>query len=176
MPKQDRLELWTERLDLDGYTVVHERHDRPDDPIVLTVVPTAQVALCPHCGRPVESVHVGRNTTPVRDLSHGKLKVQLIIHTRQFHCEHCNRYFTPACPHVAPGTHATVRFVEQAARLIRFSDIANVAAFLEVPEKTLEGWYYDHAQRQTQHPPADLKPITSAGIDELSLKKNTASS
>jgi hypothetical protein len=66
--------------------------------------------------------------------------------------------------------------LEQAAKLIRFSDIANVAEFLGLPEKTLEGWYYDYAERKTQQPPADLKPIKSMGIDELSLKKNTGSS
>jgi hypothetical protein len=66
--------------------------------------------------------------------------------------------------------------LEQAAKLIRFSDIANVAAFLGLPEKTLEGWYYDYVQRQTQQPPADLKPIKSLGIDELSLKKSTDNS
>ena len=53
---------------------------------------------------------------------------------------------------LAPGAHATERFLEQAARLIRFSDIANAAAFLGVPEKTLERWYYDHVERHRQAP------------------------
>jgi hypothetical protein len=100
----------------------------------------------------------------------------LILHTSQFQCDHCGRFFTPACPHVAPGAHATERFLEQAAKLIRFSDIANVAAYLGVPEKTLERWYYDYVERKAQQPPADLKPIKSLGIDELSLKKSTGSS
>ena len=47
------------------------------------------------------------------------------------------------------------------------------AAFLGVPEKTLARWYYDHAQRQRDNPPATAaKPIKSLGIDELSLKKS----
>jgi transposase len=96
----------------------------------------------------------------------------LIIHTSQFECDHCGHFFTPGCAHVAPGAHATERFLEQAAKLIRFSDIANVAAFLGVPEKTLERWYYDYVERKAQQPPADLKPIKSLGIDELSLKKH----
>ena len=85
---------------------------------------------------------------------------------------HFDRYFTPPCPHVAPGAHATERFLEQAARLIRFSDIANAAAFLGVPEKTLERWYYDYVERQRQAPAAALQPITQLGIDELALKKS----
>jgi len=52
----------------------------------------------------------------------------------------------------------------------------NAAAFLGVPEKTLERWYYDYVERQAQKAPAGLKPIKSLGIDELSLKKSTASS
>jgi hypothetical protein len=66
--------------------------------------------------------------------------------------------------------------LQQAAKLVRFSDIANAAAFLGVPERTLERWYYDYVERQAHAPPADLKPIKSLGIDELSLKKSTASS
>lgn len=176
MEKLSRLDLWTRQLGLDGFKVVHERHDRPSDPVLLTILETAKIALCPHCCRPSESVHLNRDSNPIRDLSHGTQTVELIFHARQFHCEHCDRYFTPPCPHVAPGVHATERFLEQAAKLIRFSDIANVAAFFGLPEKTLEGWYYDYVERKTQQPPADLKPIKSVGVDELSLKKNTGSS
>lgn len=171
--KLTRLELWTRQLGFEGFEVVHERHDRPTDPVRLTLVSTAKIAVCPHCQRSCESEHLSRDSNPIRDLSHGSLAVELIIHARQFHCQHCDRYFTPTCPHVATGIHATERFLEQAAKLIRFSDIANVAAFLGLPEKTLEGWYYDYVQRKTQQPPADLKPIKSLGIDELSLKKST---
>jgi hypothetical protein len=94
----------------------------------------------------------------------------------QLHCQRCDRYFTPPCPHVAPGAHATERFLEQAAKLIRFSDIANVAAFLGVAEKNLERWYYDYVERLAKAPVEGLKPIQSLGIDELSLKKSTGSS
>jgi hypothetical protein len=117
------------------------------------------------------------DSDPIRDLPHGPQAVELILRSCQFHCEPCDRFFTPACPHVAPGAHATERFLAQAARLIRFSDIANAAVFLGVPEKSLERWYYDYAQRQLDKPPAQaLKPIKSLGIDELSLKKSTGSS
>jgi len=66
--------------------------------------------------------------------------------------------------------------LKQAARLIRFSDIANVAEFFGVAENSLSRWYYDYVERQQQAPPANLKPIKSIGIDELSLKKSTGSS
>lgn len=171
------LALWTRQLRLDGFQVVHERRDTPTDPVRLTLLSTADIALCPHCERPTDDVHRRLDSDPIRDLPHGPQAVTLILRSCQFHCEPCDRYFTPACPHLAPGAHATERFLEQAAKLIRFSDIANAASFLGVPEKTLERWYYDYAERKTKVPTATtLQPIKSLGIDELSLKKSTGSS
>jgi len=53
--------------------------------------------------------------------------------------------------------------------LIRFSDLANTAAFFGVPEKTLERWYYDYVERHRQAPPLTARPIQQLGIDELKL-------
>jgi transposase len=176
MSDQPALIWWTKQLRLDGYHVVSERRDTPSDPVRLTLATTVAVGLCPHCHRPTDNVHRRLDSDPIRDLPHGPQAVELIFRTAQFHCEDCDRYFTPTCPHVAPDAHATQRFLHQAAKLIRFSDIANAAAFLGVPERTLQRWYYDFVERQQQTPPANLKPIKSLGIDELSLKKSTASS
>jgi hypothetical protein len=167
--------LWTRHLCLDGYKVVHERYDTPQDPVHLTLLSTATIALCPDCERPTAFVHRRLDSEAIRDLPHGPQSVTLILRSCPFHWEPCGRYFTPACPHVAPGAHAIERFLEQAAKRIRFSDIANAAAFLGVPEKTLERWYYDYAERKTKAPTATtLQPITSLGIDELSLKTTSA--
>jgi transposase len=176
MSEQAGLSWWTKQLRLEGYQVVGERRDTPADPVRLTVSATLAVGLCPGCNRPTDEVHRRLDSDPIRDLPHGPQAVELILRSAQFHCRRCDRYFTPVCPPVAPGAHATERFLEQAARLIRFSDIANAAAFLGVPEKTLERWYYDYVERQAQQSPAGLKPIKSLGIDELSLKKSTGSS
>jgi transposase len=177
MSDQASLNLWTKQVRLEGYKVVSERRDTPADPVRLTLVATSEVALCPHCSRPTDQVHRRSDSDPIRDLPHGPQAVELVIRSVQFRCQHCDRFFTPACPHVAPGGHATERFLEQAARLIRFADVANAAAFLGVPEKTLARWYYDFAQRQLDKPKAEAaRPIKSLGIDELSLKKSTGSS
>ena len=177
MSEQASLNLWDKQLRLEGYKVVSERRDTLSDPVRLTLVATCEVALCPHCSRPCDRVHRRSDSDPVRDLPHGVRQVELIIRSAQFHCEHCDRFFTPACPHVAPGAHATERSLEQAAKLIRFADVANAAAFLGVPEKSLSRWYHDYAQRQLDKAPGEgLKPIRSLGIDELSLKKGTGSS
>jgi len=177
MSEQASLNLWTKQVRLEGYKVVSERRDTPSDPVRLTVAATCEVALCPHCSRPSDSVHRRIDSDPIRALPHGVQQVELVIRSAQFRCEHCECFFTPACPHVARGAHATERFLEQAARLIRFAAVANAAAFLGVPEKTLSRWYYDYVQRQLDKPPSEAaKPIRSLGIDELSRKKSTGSS
>jgi transposase len=177
MSEQASLDLWTKQVRLQGYKVVSERRDTPSDPVRLTLVATSEIALCPRCSRPTDQVHRRSDSDPIHDLPHGPQAVELVLRSCQFRCEHCESFFTPACPHVAPGAHATERFLEQAARLIRFADVANAAAFLGVPEKTLSRWYYDYVQRQLDRPPGEVaRPIKSLGIDELSLKKSTGSS
>src|SRR5215207_435631 len=176
MNEQDRLAFWTKALNLPGFRVVHERRDTPSDPVCFTVVPTQEVAVCPGCGHACDTVHRRHDTHPLKDLPLGPQAVDLIVRTPQFRCLRCETFFTPGYPALAPGAHATERFLEQAARLIRFSDVANVAAFFAVPENTLARWYYDYVERQQQQPRGQLKPITSIGIDELSLKKSSGSS
>lgn len=176
MSEPVNLTFWTRQLRLDGLKVVHERRDTPSDPVRLTVVPTSGIGLCPHCNRVTDSVHRRLDSNPIRDLPQGPQAVELIFRATQFHCEPCDRYFTPPCPHIAPDAHATERFLEMAAKLIRISDIANAAAFLGVPQKNLERWYYDYVERLAKTPPQGLQPIKSLGIDELSLKKSTGSS
>jgi transposase len=111
----------------------------------------------------------------VRDLPVGPQAIELVIRTYQYSCPSCNHFFTPGSTVFAPGAHATERFLGQAARLIRFSDIANAAAFFGVPEKTLERWYYDYVERQRQTPPTVPRPIKQIGIDELQLTRGSGS-
>jgi transposase len=176
MSEQDRLAFWTNALNLPGFQVVHERRNTPADPLLLTVVPNLPLGLCPNCRRATDHVHRIHESASVKDLPVGPQPVELLVRTYQFHCPHCSAYFTPRHDAIAPSAHATERFLAHAAKLIRFSDIANASSFLDVPEKSLERWYYDYVERQAQKPSADLKPIKSLGIDELSLKKSTGSS
>lgn len=170
MSEQDHLEFWTRALNLPDFQVVHVRRDTSSDPVTLTVVPSMPLGLCSGCCRATDCVHRTLDSRPIKDLSVGPQAVELIVRTYQFHCERCDRYFTPRYPAIADSAHATERFLEQAAKLIRFSDIANAAGFLGVPEKNLERWYYDYIERQNKSP-ANFKPIKILGIDELSLKK-----
>ena len=175
MCEHDRLAFWTKLLHLDGFQVVHEGNNHPDF-LCLTVAPALPLGLCLQCRRATDHIHRTLDSAPVKDLSWGAQAVTLIVRTYQFQCPHCAAYFTPPAAARAPAAHATERFLDHAAKLIRFSDVQNAAAFLGVPEKTLDRWYYDYIQRQTQVPQPGRQPIRSLGSDELSLKKNIASS
>jgi transposase len=169
MNEKEQLQFWTQLLHLDGFQVVHVRQDTPADPIRLTLLPNLPLGVCPSCHRSCDTIHRRSESNPVRDLPFGPQAIDLIIRTYQYRCPHCVRFFTPSSTVFVPGVHATERFLEQAARLIRFSDLANAARFFGVPEKTLERWYYDYVERQRQTPPTAPRPIKQLGIDELKL-------
>jgi transposase len=173
MNQQEQLQFWTQLLHLDGFQVVHLHQGTPTDPIRLTLLPTVPLGVCPQCHHCCDAIQRRSESRPVRDLPFGPQAIELVIRTYQYWCSDCHHFFTPASPVFAPGAHATERFLEQAARLIRFSDIANAAAFFGVPEKTLERWYYDYVERQRQTPPTALKPIKQIGIDELKLTRGS---
>jgi transposase len=176
MSTNQRLASWTIALNLPGFRVVHEHRETPKDPVRFTLVPTEEVGVCPHCHHASDTVHRRHHSKPIKDLPLSDQAVELIVSTPQYECERCKRFFTPPYPGIAPGAHATERFLTHVARLLDFSDIANVAALYGVPERTLARWYYDHIERQQQQPSTSLKPIESIGIDELSQKKSTESS
>jgi transposase len=177
MSEYHRLAFWTNALNLPGFRVVHERRDTPSDPARFTLVPVENVAVCPQCGHACDTIHRRHESAPIKDLPLGEQNVELIVHTPQYECDRCQNYFTPTYPAIAGGAHATQRFLAHVARLIGFSDIANVAALYQLSESTLTRWYYDYIERQQLQPaPIAGKPIKCLGIDELSQKKGTASS
>src|SRR3954451_19936568 len=103
MSENDLLTFWTQFLRLNGFRVVHVCTDRPSDPVRLTVIPTTDVALCPQCHRPCDTIHRRSQSDPVNDLPLGPNPVELIIRTYQFSCPHCNSFFTPPSSVFAPG-------------------------------------------------------------------------
>jgi transposase len=166
-------EGWTVALNLAGVEVVAAEVDGEQRRVRLTVVPQWPVAVCPHCGEVSTEVHQTREVEGVHDLPLADRAVSLTVRVSQFWCGRCARAFTPKLPEGAEGAHATERFLARASELIRFGDISQAAAFLRVPAPSLERWYYAWVERQQR---AAAQPITSLGIDEVSLKKNTDSS
>ena len=106
----------------------------------------------------------------------GGWKTELTVVCFQFHCQGCDRFFTPRQAGLAETAHATGRFLERLAEWISHGDLSTAARILGVPEKTAERWYYDYVERRGKSPEAPAQPIRRLGIDELSLKKDTANS
>lgn len=174
LPATAELAFWTKTLHLPELEVVHVEEAARQ--LRFTLVPTWCVSVCPHCGQASSDVVQKRTREGIVDLPIGDQAVELKVRQPQFHCERCQRAFTPPCPGIAEGSHATERFLERAAVLIRSGDIANAAAFFGIAAKTLEKWYYEYVARQQQQPCPATQPIRRLGIDELSLKKSTGNS
>lgn len=170
------LEFWTRLLRLPGFVVVHSQEEIQPPSYSFTVAAEHRIGVCPHCNKASEDVHQTRTSERIVDLPISGYAVELKVRACQFMCERCAVAFTPDVPFLAEGTHATERFLERAAQLIRRSDVANVAKFCGLPEQTLARWYYDYVERRRAASNEPLKPIQRIGIDELSLKKNIGSS
>jgi transposase len=167
-------ETLTDLLDLDGFEVVEAAAVRAEKLRRLTVVPTAAAAVCPHCGSAAAERHACYDREVV-DLPLGGWRTQLVARLSQFRCDGCGKFFMPRHAALAEGAHATERFLGRLAEYATHGDVSAAARFLGVAEKTAEGWYYDYLRRPDRLA-ADVKPVRSLGIDELSLKKDAASS
>src|SRR5436190_1004085 len=168
------LQFWTQLLRLPAYEVVSCQEESDLRLYRLTVAPIQRLGYCPCCAKVSETVHCTRTRKRIKDLSIGAYAVELRVRVLQFECPCCGHIFTPAVPFLAEGAHATERFLERAAELARTSDVANAAAFLGVPERTLADWYYDFLQRRPNSTGKPLKVVRRMGIDELRLKKRPA--
>jgi len=172
---EGELATLTALLDLEGFEVVEAAHDPGRKVRRLAVAPADVAGLCPHCGGVTADRHACYDREVV-DLPLGGWKTELVVRGWQFRCGPCGKFFTPRHPALAEGAHASERFLERLAELATNSDVSAAARFFGLVEKTAERWYYEHLERRRREPPQDLKPVRSLGIDELSLKKGTASS
>src|SRR6202789_2552976 len=162
--------FWTQLLALPDYEVVYCQQEGDLHCYRFSLTPAHLLGVCPHCGKITDTIHQTRSREHIKDLSIGAESVELKVRVLQFKCA-CGHCFTPPIPFLAEGSHATERFLEHAATLIRTSDVANAAAVLGVPERTLGDWYYDFLQRRPNPTGKPLKVIRRIGIDELALKK-----
>lgn len=165
----------TSLLELDEFEAVDSERDRDKKLRRFTLVPKVTVGVCPHCGGVTGERHQCYDRI-VMDLPMGGLGTELVVRNWQFRCGTCDKFFTPHFTALAAGTHATERLLERLADLASSSDISTAARFFGIAEKTAEGWYYPYLERQGKESAAGLQPIRSLGIDELSLKKDTANS
>jgi transposase len=162
----------TQLLDLEELEAVDYQEDRARRVRRIVVVPRVAVGVCPQCQKPTDRRHQTRERI-VRDLPLGAYTTELVVRLPQYQCPGCGVLFTPRCSALAESAHATERFLERLAELVRWGDLKNASAFLGVAEKTLERWHYDYLERRVAAPGArEGEPVRSLGIDELSRKKN----
>jgi transposase len=164
----------TALLDLPGFEVVEAVSDQTRKVRRLTVVATETAVVCPHCSEVTGERHQCYDREVV-DLPLAGWKTELLVHLFQFRCGRCDKFFSPRSSMLAPGAHATERFLQRLARLATDGDVSTAARFLGVAEKNAERWYYDYLKRQTEDAQRTLEPLRCLGIDELSLKKDTGS-
>jgi transposase len=172
-PTSEQLEALSHLLDLAEFEVVAVEEDRKARLRRFILAPKAMAGLCPHCGGICLERHECYEREVV-DLPLGVYATHLVVRGWQFRCEDCDKFFTPRQEALAEGAHASERFLERMAELLKHADLANAAAYLQVPEKTLERWYYQYLERLKRS--KALEPIRSLGIDELSLKNGSGSS
>ena len=165
----------TSLLGLDEFEVVESRRNAGAKLLELVLVPKTLVGVCPHCHKATDERHACHDRR-VRDLPMGGCAVNLTVRQWQFHCGACGKYFTPRLQSLAEASHATERLLERLVELAGRSDVKTAARFFDLPEKTTQSWYYQHLQRRDKAPVSGLSPVQSLGIDELSLKKDAASS
>jgi transposase len=165
------LAFWTDLVRLPGYHVVFCQEEADQHLYRLTLAPLQALAVCPHCGKVCDTIHQTRTRERIKDLPLSNYAVELCVRVHQFECQRCGQCFTPAIAFLAEGAHATERFLERAAEVVRHSDLSNAAALLGVPERTLGDWYYAYLQRRQRPSDQKLQPVRHLGIDELSLKK-----
>lgn len=165
----------TSLLGLDEFEVVESQRNAGAKLLRLVLVPRSLLAVCPHCRKATDERHACHDRQ-VRDLPMGGCAVELIVRQWQFHCDTCGRYFTPRLQSLAEASHATERLLERLSELAGRSDVKTAARFFDLPEKTAQAWYYQYLERKDKPPVAGLMPVQSLGIDELSLKKDAASS
>src|SRR3954462_10144026 len=113
------LSFWTELLRLPDYEVLSCQQEADLQLYRLTVAPKHLLAVCPHCGKVSDTIHQTRTRERINDLPISNYSVELSVRVAQFTCPGCGQCFTPAIPFVAEGAHATERFLEQAADLVR---------------------------------------------------------
>jgi transposase len=176
MPDAQELATLARLLGLEDFEVVDATWDQREKLRRFVLVPRTAVGLCPDCHAVTDQRHICHDRE-IADLPMGDQQVELVVRLWQFECGQCGRFFTPRFAALAEGAHATERLLERLAELAGHGDIASAARFFKMPEKTAEGWYYAYLKRRAEHQLVPARsPVRSLGIDELSLKKDTASS
>src|SRR5689334_4419312 len=77
--------------------------------VILQVVKTSKMEVCPKCATPSESTYDHRNVT-IKDEPLGNRQVLLEIRKRRFWCKKCEKAFTEPVTGIRKGHKTSERF------------------------------------------------------------------
>lgn len=169
--------FWTGVLGLEGFEVVHQRHDSTEKAWQFTLAPTLAAGVCPDCGRPSADRHQTRDRERIHDLPIGDSRVELTLRTLQYECPACRRCFTPPPPRRAGGRDACYRAVSGALRPTDPHGRHPQCCGVLRPAREGPGAValrFSGAAAESDGAGRGERPIRSIGIDELSVKKGGA--
>jgi transposase len=127
-----------------------------------------QDGICPNCLQKTSRCNQ-TDTREVRDLPIAGKKVALILETRQFHCQDCNRYFQERFPFVGSSKTMTARYEKYIYECSRDSSIQRVCVQEDVVWGTVQSIFTAYSQKETAFLAA-YQP-KRIGIDEFAVKK-----
>ena len=125
MPSNSQLNLMTNILQLEGFTVIDYQLIEGMG-IVLSLEKVDKKATCIHCGFVTRKLHQNNELT-VRDLPWGEQDVYLKINRRQMRCEKCQKKFTEELEDIKKKRTYTERLKKKIVSEVLNSDIKNVA-------------------------------------------------
>ncbi len=182
MPSNSQLNLMTNILQLEGFTVIDYQLIEGMG-IVLSLEKVDKKATCIYCGSVTRKLHQNNELT-VRDLPWGEEDVYLKINRRQMRCEKCQKkltkevrrgslakdrsWFTEELEDIKKKRTYTERLKKKIVAEVLNGDIKNVAQRNGVSEQEIETMLKDIGQELEKKKPEKLRRL---GIDEIAVVK-----
>ncbi len=166
MPSNSQLNLMTNVLQLEGFTVIDYQLIE-EIGIFLSLEKVDKEATCIYCGSVTRKLHQNNELT-IRDLPWGEQDVYLKINRRQMRCQKCGKKFTEELECVRKKRSFTERFRKKIISEVLNSDIKNVAKRNGVSEQEIETMLKDIGKELENKKPRGLRRL---GIDEIAVVK-----
>ena len=129
----------------------------------------ADSAVCPVCRKATTATNQCY-TREIRDLDISGKEVWLYLEERQFVCIDCHRYFMEKFNWVDPQKSYTKRQAKWIFDLCAKQPFSEVAALVNMRQKTIEQLYYQEAEKKI-HLKERYARIRKLGIDEIAHRK-----
>ena len=166
MPSNSQLNLMTNILRLEGFTVIDYQLIEGMG-IVLSLEKVHKQATCIYCGSVTRKLHQNNELT-VRDLPWGEEDVYLKINRRHMRCEKCKKKFTEELKDIKKKRIYTERLKKKIVSEVLNGDINNLAERNGVSEQEIETMLKDIDQELEKKKPENLRRL---GIDEIAVVK-----